>query len=133
MENHFVAETTFRVRYVETDAQGFVHHKNYLVYFEEARSAYLRQRGHSYAEFEQAGYFLVVAEANLRYIKALKFDQQVTIRTWITELKSRALTYQYEVWADDQLCATGTTRHLCITREGQIATIPAFWRTLVQS
>ena len=33
-----------RVRFVETDAMGIVHHSNYLAYFEESRVEYLRAR-----------------------------------------------------------------------------------------
>ena len=39
-----------RVRFVETDAMGIVHHSNYLHYFEEARVAYLRHIGHPHTE-----------------------------------------------------------------------------------
>ena len=31
-------ETTIRVRYAETDRMGLLHHANYLVYFEQART-----------------------------------------------------------------------------------------------
>ena len=44
-EQPYIAETTFHVRYAETDAMGIVHHADYIVYFEEGRSEYLRQRG----------------------------------------------------------------------------------------
>ena len=56
----FVAEATFHVRYAETDAQGIVHHASYIVYFEEGRSEYIRQRGSSYADFERSGFYLAV-------------------------------------------------------------------------
>ena len=32
--------TTIRVRYAETDRMGLLHHANYLVYFEQARTEY---------------------------------------------------------------------------------------------
>ena len=35
---------TLTARYAETDAQGVVHHSNYLVWFEEGRSDFLRQK-----------------------------------------------------------------------------------------
>ena len=38
-------ETTIRVRYAETDRMGLVHHANYLVYFEQARTELLRSCG----------------------------------------------------------------------------------------
>lgn len=35
-------ETHIRVRYTETDQMGFVHHSNYMTYFEIARTEMLR-------------------------------------------------------------------------------------------
>ena len=48
-------ETEFPVRYAETDAMGVVHHANYLVYFEEGRSQYMRDLGSDYALIEASG------------------------------------------------------------------------------
>ncbi|MFN8371665.1 MAG: thioesterase family protein [Anaerolineae bacterium] len=134
MADPFIAETTFHVRYAETDAQQVVHHANYLVYFEEGRSDYIRQRGRSYADFEQAGFYLVVTEVTARYVKAARYDQLLTIRTWIAEMKSRALTYQYEVVDTNtrEVLVTGVSKHLCITREGRVAKIPDEWRQWIE-
>jgi len=134
MADPFIAETTFHVRYAETDAQQVVHHANYLVYFEEGRSDYIRQRGRSYAEFEQQGFYLVVTEVTARYVKAARYDQLLTIRTWIAEMKSRALTYQYEVIDTDtrEVLVTGISKHICITREGRVAKIPDEWRQWIE-
>ena len=38
-------ELQIRVRYAETDRMGLLHHANYLVYFEQARTELLRQGG----------------------------------------------------------------------------------------
>ncbi|MDQ7035137.1 MAG: thioesterase family protein [Anaerolineae bacterium] len=84
-ESPFVAEATFHVRYAETDAQGIVHHASYIVYFEEGRSEYIRQRGSSYAEFERSGLYLAVTEINARYIKAARYDDRLTVRCWIAK------------------------------------------------
>ena len=45
-----------RVRFVETDAMGIVHHSNYLAYFEEARVDYLRHVGHPFTEWRDEGW-----------------------------------------------------------------------------
>src|SRR5262245_18441203 len=55
-------EIQIRVRYQETDAQGRVHHANYLTYFEMGRVEFLRAMGHSYRELEASGVMLVVSE-----------------------------------------------------------------------
>ena len=49
-------ETTIRVRYAETDRMGLLHHANYLVYFEQARTELLRQHGLSYKDLEDQGF-----------------------------------------------------------------------------
>jgi acyl-CoA thioester hydrolase len=126
----FVVETSFNVRYAETDAMGIVHHASHIVYFEEGRSSYARARGASYAEFEQTGHFLVVAEVNARFIKAARYDQRLTIRTWIAERKSRGVVFSYEIVdaVNGELLVTGLSKHICITREGRPALLPDAWR-----
>ena len=56
-------EITVRVRYAETDRMGLLHHANYLVYFEQARTELLRDTGRSYRDLEDAGFYLVLAKA----------------------------------------------------------------------
>lgn len=128
--DRFVAETTFHVRYAETDAMGIVHHSNYIVYFEEGRSTYTRQRGHPYARLEASGYYLTVAEVGVRYLQAARYDQRITVRTWIAALKSRSLVFNYEIVdaETDKLFVTGFSKHICITHEGHVARIPEPWR-----
>lgn len=126
----FATETTFHVRYAETDAMGIVHHASYIVYFEEGRSDYLRQRGTSYAEFERQGYFLAVTEVRARYIKAARYDDQLTIRCWVQQVRSRSLTFEYEIIHANtrEILLTGQTKHLCINRDGDIQRIPESWQ-----
>jgi acyl-CoA thioester hydrolase len=130
-QNRFTTHTTFFVRYAETDAMGIVHHSSYVVYLEEARSDYTRQRGSDYAEFERGGLYLAVTEVNIRYARPARYGQQITIKTWLEAIQSRGMTFGYEVSnpADGEIHATGTTRHICINREGQVVKIPEAWRS----
>jgi acyl-CoA thioester hydrolase len=125
-----VIENTFYVRYAETDAMGIVHHASYIVYFEEGRSNYARQRGSDYASFERSGRYLTVAEVNARYVKPAVYGQLITVRCWIAEMKSRSLTFSYEIVdaASRALLVTGTSKHICITHDGKVTTIPPEWR-----
>lgn len=126
----YMAETTFHVRYAETDAMRIVHHSSYIVYFEEGRSEYIRRRGSSYASFEQQGFFLAVTEINARYIKPAHYDQQITVRCGLADVKSRSLTFQYEIVDAEtgDIFVTGTSKHICINAEGQVIKIPNEWR-----
>ncbi len=128
--NIYVAETTLHVRYAETDAMGIIHHASYIVYFEEGRSNYARQRGSDYASFEASGYYLAVSEINARYIKSARYGKQVTICCWIAEMKSRGLTFAYEILdaVSREILVEGQSKHICITHSGQVARLPDQWR-----
>ncbi len=129
-EDRFVAETTFYVRYAETDAMGIVHHGSYIVYFEEGRTSYARQRGSDYASFERTGHYLTVTEVHARYLKPARYGQRLTVRCWIEEMKSRSMIFAYEIVDADtsDVHVTGFSKHVCITHEGKIARLPDTWR-----
>lgn len=131
----FIAETTFHVRYAETDAQGIVHHASYVVYFEEGRSEFIRQRGSSYADFERSGLLLAVTDLQVRYIRAARYDDRLTVRTWLAETRSRTLMFQYQIIdaASGTEIATAQTKHVCLNRDGQIARIPESWLQSINS
>ncbi len=125
-----VAETTFHVRYAETDQMGIVHHCAYLVWFEEGRSAWSRQLGRPYADFERAGYLLAVSEVGARYLVPARYDQRVTVRTWVSQVRSRLVRFEYEVVDAEtgQLFVTGFSTHICLDVDGKPARIPEEWR-----
>ena len=127
--DRFISENTFRVRYAETDAMGITHHSNYVVFFEEARSHYSRVQGADYAEFERSGYWLTVAEIHARYLVPTHYAQEIAALCWIENLKSRGVTFGYEIIDSStrQVCVTGLSKHICINHQGQVARIPDAW------
>src|SRR5687768_813998 len=92
-----VIETSFRVRFAETDQMGIVHHSAYVIWLEEGRSEWSRQVGMPYSSFEKAGFALAVTELSLRYKTPARYDDLVTVRTWVEALASRGMTHHYEV------------------------------------
>lgn len=120
-----ISESTFRVRYAETDAMGIVHHSRYLPWFEIGRTDWMRQAGLTYAEFEAMGFYLIVVEAGIRYQKPARYDDLVTVRTWLAEVRSRGLRIDYEVVdAQGDVLVTGFTHHICITHDGTPVRLP---------
>jgi acyl-CoA thioester hydrolase len=87
----------FRVRYPETDQMGVVYHANYLHWCDIGRTEYLRARGATYADLERNGMLLAVAEATLRYHASARYDQMIRVETTLREVRSRALTFDYEI------------------------------------
>ena len=127
-----VGETSFQVRYAETDQMGVVHHAAYLVWFEVGRATWLRELGRDYAEFEAEGRYLSVAEVTARYVLPARYGRPVTVRTRCREVRSRSVRFEYEVFdPDGRLLATGGTRHICVDRQGRVSAIPTQWRDLL--
>src|SRR5258706_5176534 len=124
-------ETEVRVRYAETDGMGIVHHANYLIWFEAGRSDLCRARGFSYKEMEdEAGALMVVAQPYCRYKSPAYFDDVLTVRTRVDEIRSRSLRFIYEVYraSDDILLAEGETLHLVTDKDKKVRILPEIYR-----
>jgi acyl-CoA thioester hydrolase len=119
---------TLIVRYAETDAQGVVHHANYLTWFEEGRSEFLRQLGMNYSDFERAGFFVVVAHAEVDYRAPAFYEDRVTVMVTLEKARSRVLEFAYRVVnQDDVLLAAGRTVHVVTGRDRRPASLPLEW------
>lgn len=103
-----------RVRYADTDRMGVVYYGNYPAFFEVGRSEYIRQKGYTYRELEDMGYLLVVVGLEARYFNSATYDDVITVRTRMTELKSRGMTFHYEITLNGALLVEGKTKHVCI-------------------
>src|SRR5438876_12433961 len=107
-------EIEIRVRYQETDGQGRAHHANYLTWFELGRVELLRAAGHSYRELEEAGIYLVVAEASLRYYSPAFFDDVLRLRTTTVRAKGARIEHRYEVFRGNELLGEGAVTVGCV-------------------
>nr|WP_320116115.1 thioesterase family protein [uncultured Desulfuromonas sp.] len=107
------------VRYAETDAQGVVHHATYPVWFEEGRSDFLRQLGTPYSEWEEMGYYVVVADLSLRYLAPAFYEDQLTVETSLQRLKKRLIEFSYRILREDEVIVQGSSRHLIVGPDKQ--------------
>ncbi len=124
-------KTEIRVRYAETDQMGIVHHSNYLVWFELGRSDFCRSRGFSYKEMEERdNALMVVAEAYCRYKSPAYYEDLLTIRTKIAEIRSRSIQFVYEVFreSDGTLLAEGETLHLVTDNNKKVRSLPQIYK-----
>ena len=106
-------ESIVRVRYAETDAMRVVHHAVYLVWFEVGRTDYMRAQGLAYTRLESMGIHLPVVEATCRFLQPARYDDELVIRTAITQLSRLKIAFGYEVVMREtgHLLSTGTTLH----------------------
>ena len=117
-------ETAIRVRYAETDRMGLLHHANYLVYFEQARTELLRSFGLSYRDLEDGGYLLVLTKVEVRYKRPAYFDDLLTIRATVVKTTAVRIDHAYEVHRDGTLIAEANTTLACVDREGRPQPLP---------
>src|SRR5207302_10974263 len=107
-------EITIRVRYAETDRMGLLHHANYLVYFEQARTELLRSLGVAYRDLEDQGYLLVLTRAQVQYRRPAYYDDLLTVRTAVARATSVKVVHRYEVRRGGELLAEGETTLACV-------------------
>ena len=121
-----------RVRYAETDAMGVLHHANYFVYFEEARTECLRQSGLSYRELEERGVYLVVARAECTYRAPASYDDVLLIHASVERVTAARIDHSYRVVreADGVLVAEAKTTLACVDEKGGPQPLPECVRQL---
>lgn len=119
-------EFDLRVRYYETDGQGFVHHSNYFRYFEVARVELLEALGHSYAALESDGVLLVVSKIACKFHAPSRYGD--TLRIWVRTKRARGarIDHRYRITRDGALVAEGESTIACIDREGRVQRLPEY-------
>ncbi len=121
-----VVETPLRVRYAETDRMGIVYHSHYIVWFEIGRTDYCRAAGMPYRVMEDSGLLILVTGVECKFRRSARYDDAVRVRSRLTELNSRGLSFGYEIVdEEDRLLAEGGTRHLFADVSGRPRRAPA--------
>lgn len=115
-----------RVRYAETDKMGVVYYANYFVWFEVARTDLLRSLGWSYREMEVAGVSLPVIEADCRYHRPVRYDDELEVQTEGRLLSKVRMEFEYRVIRreDGVLAASGRTVHAAMDPAGRPCRLP---------
>lgn len=116
----------FRVRYAETDQMGVVYHTNYLIWCEMGRTELMRQLGATYAELERQGVYLVVSRAQIRFRNSARYDDPVRVRTRVTRVRSRGVTFHYTVERSEgeSVLAEAETDLVCVDSGGSPRKLP---------
>ncbi len=137
MRNH---QITLRVRYDECDPMGFVHHSNFLRYFEIGRTELLRASGGRYRDMEDAGLLVVVARVDCRYRTPARYDETLVVHTRIAKVTAAKIMHEYRIVrpnptnddaqaiADDvnsTLIVEATVTLGVIDRNGRLQRVPA--------
>ncbi|HMT54379.1 MAG TPA: thioesterase family protein [Saprospiraceae bacterium] len=91
-----------RVRYGETDMMGYLYYGNYAQLYEIGRVETMRSLGLTYRDLEVVyGVMMPVVHVDARYILPAKYDEELTIRTILTELPSRMIVFENEIFNEE--------------------------------
>jgi len=133
----FSSSTTIRVRYAETDQMGYVYYGNYAQYFEVGRVEAMRQLGYSYKDIEESGVIMPVIDLQVKFKKPGRYDDELTIHTYIKELPGFRIRFEYEITnLSDELICTGSTslvfmdpklNKICSAPEGIVEALRAYF------
>jgi acyl-CoA thioester hydrolase len=118
--------TRLRVRYADTDKMGVVYYANYLVWFEVARTEWLRESGWTYRDMEAEGFALPVIEAHCRYRRPARYDDEIELRTTAAAVTAVRIRFDYHVHhgGDGTALATGHTVHAVLDGMGRPRRLP---------
>ncbi len=115
-------EFFLRPRYAETDQMGVVYYANYLVWFECARTEWLRDVGMTYAGMEAQGVFLPARRSEITYHASALYDREIVVEATVRALTPVRVEFVYRVVdrAENKLLAEGVTVHAFTDADGKL-------------
>lgn len=115
--------TPLTIRYAETDMMGVVYHANYLLYMEDARTAFLEALGIPYQTMEDAGFMSPVLSLEVNYGSPLRYGDKAVMVTWVSRSTAVKTVYNYAIFreGDDietsRPLFTGSSTHCVVRRD----------------
>lgn len=95
-------ETKITVRYAETDQMGIVHHSNYAVWYEAARTDFIKKMGMSYSKLEQLGIIMPLVSLECNYHGPAFYEDELTVTAELVKATGVKVEFAYAVYSDRQ-------------------------------
>ena len=106
-----VNEITKRIYYAETDAGGIVYYGNLCNYIEMGCAEWFRKFAKPLKEITwKYSLFFVMKEVNLTYSKPVTYDNEITIRTLIKEIKYFSIKFSTQILVNGEICFSGENK-----------------------
>ncbi len=113
-----------RVRYHECDGQGIVFNANYLSYADMASFEVIKALFGSHAKLLERGFDMVVAESNLRYLAACRFEDELVVESCLERLGNTSMVLDYRIRRGDELVTEVKNRYVWVSTETMRSTTP---------
>lgn len=113
-----------KVRYHECDQQGVVFNANYLAYADMASFECLNTLFGSHAALRDLGVDLVVAESNLRYLAPCRFEDDLTVDTFVERVGNTSLVLRFALQKAGEPATEVTNRYVWVDTQTLRPTAP---------
>ncbi len=113
-----LAQISYKIPFHDTDGLGIIWYGNYYKYFELVRNKLFQKIKFDIKEWKRNKITLVITESNCKYIKSLKYNDEIRISAFIEENMYR-LKIKYKIHKGKILVATGYTVQVAIKENTQ--------------
>ena len=104
-------------RYSETDSMSYVHHSNYLKYYEIGRLAWFKNIGFSYKKLEYQGIILPVIRTNITFRRPAYFEDELDLQTTLIREPSYSIEFDYKIFKKTELINEGYTKLVFLNKQ----------------
>lgn len=112
------AEIVIRASFYDLDPMEVVWHGNYARFLEDARCALLDKIGYNYDEMQASGYAWPVVDLRIKYIRPIRFAQQVRVVARLVEYENRIrIDYQLFDVATGEIVSRAQTTQMAVAIE----------------
>jgi acyl-CoA thioester hydrolase len=117
-----------RVYFEDTDLSGIVYYANYLRFMERARSDMLRAAGiDQRAVFEGGEGYYAVAEANIRYRRPARLDDELVVVSQIGEVRAASCVIHQRVMRGLEVLTEALVTAAFLGMDGRPRRQPRAW------
>ncbi len=93
----FESEYEMKIPFHDLDPMNVVWHGNYIKYLEQSRCDMFDKLGYTYYDMKEDNYVYPIAKMNTKYIKPLRFNQEIIIKTSLIDIEP-AITIKYKIF-----------------------------------
>lgn len=127
-----IFQYSHRVTYSECTVGNHVYYSRYLDILELARGEFFRQLGTTFLKWQQQDFIFPVVECRLRYKAPARYDDLLTIETWLTSLERIRLNFAYRLLNQQNLLLEAETLHVCTGLDEKPKKLPHDLETLLK-
>jgi acyl-CoA thioester hydrolase len=113
-----------KVRFHECDPQGVVFNAHYLAYADMASFECLTVLFGSIAEVHRMGVDLVVAESNVRYLAACRFQDELLVDSYVGRVGKTSLVLRFDMYRAGEPVAAVVNRYVWVDPQSLRPTRP---------